>query len=177
MVHPPLRLGEGRPDLSGLGEVSFASSVPFLKWMSRLLPVFEADLIIRETNQNLECLCASFAPPRLCGRIYLVSPITLPQPQRFISVEITFIFFKLPFRQYKCPDLAVDQFLYFINTKVEVILVDISHDDKIDNPAVPAFGVVAGNEGHLKFAQVVNNIVNDLINAQVLVNQCLQLII
>lgn len=84
-------------------------------------------------------------------------------------------------RQHQRPHPAVDQLFYFVHTLFKVFLVDVADDDEVDDPAVAAFGVVAGDEGQLEPAQtleyLVDDVFEDLIDAQVLVYQALHLII
>lgn len=104
-----------------------------------------------------------------------------PKPQRLVGVELNSVPFKLSVRQDKRPHPAVDQLFYLVHTHLEVFLVDVADDDQVNDSAVAALGVVAGDEGQLQLAQalehLVNDIFQDLIDAQVLVYQALHLII
>ncbi len=87
--------------------------------------------------------------------------------------------FKFGRGQHQRPDLAVDQAFGLLDISVEILRIDVADHHQVDDAAVFAVRVVAGDEGHFQVSQAgdhfIHDVVDDLVDAHVFVDERFQL--
>ena len=80
--------------------------------------------------------------------------------------QVFFKSFKFGPGQDQVPDFAVDVPFGFPGQVVQVIIVDVSHQQQVDDAGVLACGVIIQQIGLFQMAQPGDDAVDDLVHAQ-----------